>query len=189
MTNNKQEIDMENWLCCYNHNEYVYYIEDEFIESNDEQQIVLNSKDEEGNEIVYVINNIAIIDKYSEQQKEIGSKKVIIPRLKTTGTSENPLTITILNAEILDDSEVNDEIKLGIGDNALTLVAQNLWLEKNSSDDNNDYYTIINYCISDSDQISCNGIVMDQKYKYSITKENTYIKFLKCKDITRIMNA
>ena len=93
---------------------------------------------------IYCITSDVQVSTYYHNHEEysIGDKTVIIPKLKTNSS----LNITIPNAEILDDSGVRSEIKLGTDDDALTLVAQNLWLEK--CDGNNDYYTIINYCIN-----------------------------------------
>lgn len=158
------------------------YISSNYIDDITDNEIRLLSTKEIHNiekKLVYFIYCDANIIGYMDKEQnfnDIGSKKVIIPKLKTNRN----LTITIVNAEIIDDSEVNDEIKLGTDQNALTLVAQNLWLEINDSINN--FYTIINYCISNSNDISSKNVYMDQKYKYSITKNKVYITHLKYGD-------
>ena len=183
-----QEEDIENFLFFYN--DTTCYISSNYIDDITDTEIsLLRTKEIHSIEkkLVYVISCNANIIGYMDKEQnfhDIENKKVIIPKLKTKGTSEQHLKITIVNAEILDDSEVNDEIKLGMGNNALTLVAQKLWLEKSSSDNNNYYYTIINYCISNSTQIRSCEVYMNENYKYSITKENTYIKYVKYENNT-----
>lgn len=108
-----------------------------------------------------------LVDKYSTEsgRYDINDKTVIIPKLKT-GSKE--VKYAIINAEILDDSGVQSEIKLGTGDNALTLVAQNLWI-----DTNNDTIFNINSMYIEEYNETKKELIMKSNYKYCITQSNT----------------
>lgn len=171
MGDNTSEVEVKqiDWL----NNGTIHY---NYIKS-DNPVIVLKEGDidpstNEYAKYIYCITSDVQVSKYyyNHEEKDIGNKTVYIPKLKT---SKN-LNIIIPNAEIHDDSLVQSEIRLGTDENALILVAQNLWLEKSVG--NNNYYTIIDYC---EIYISSGKIYMEEKYKYSITKENTCIKYLK----------
>lgn len=135
------------------------YINGDYVE--EEPVLKLKETDTDGNRYQYEITSDVEVEKYVKNTNKPINRPFYIPKL-ITGEG---LDITIKNAIIMNASGVKSEVNTG--DNNLTIVPQNLWLNENV----NNYSINNNYISSKGDST----IEMNSGYKYCITESNVKI--------------